>query len=194
MYELWDTDNFVRQAGWWIFRCKLIIFCGQMNHGRPSSSQSYQQVSGVTVFAKYNLNMKNFILNESWQSREGASFLWDALITIGMCLISCSRPSTTSQLPLPRCPGFCLINIMAAFCERPSVLIAHTSNCQRGSVCCDNTRGAASGVSPPRPRPRPNPPATTSTTTTTTPAPLDHRPDCPGSCIVPYLSFTCFSK
>ncbi|PNF34708.1 hypothetical protein B7P43_G05488 [Cryptotermes secundus] len=108
-----------------------------------------------------------------------------------------SQPSTTSQPPLPRCPGFCLINIMAAFCERPSVLIAHTSNCQRGSVCCDNTRGhhssgGTSGVTSSRPRPRPNLPATTSTTTTTTPAPPDDRPDCPGSCIVPYLSFTCF--
>ncbi|GFG35389.1 hypothetical protein Cfor_10120 [Coptotermes formosanus] len=86
---------------------------------------------------------------------------------------------------------------MAAFCERPSVLIAHTSNCQRGSVCCDNTRGhhtsgGASGVTPSRPRPRPSPPTKASTTTTTTPAPQDGRPDCPGSCIVPYLSFTCF--
>jgi len=120
------------------------------------------------------------------------------LIRVG-CLLS-SRPSTTAQPQLPRCPGFCLLNIMAAFCERPSVLIAHTSNCQRGSVCCDNTRGhhssgGASGVTPSRPRPRPTPPTTPSTTTTTTtPAPPDGRPDCPGSCIVPYLSFTCFSE
>lgn len=115
------------------------------------------------------------------------------------CVCVSSQPSTPSRPPLPRCPGFCLLNIMAAFCERPSVLIAHTSNCQRGSVCCDNTRGhhnngVASGVTPSKPRPRPKPPSTTSTTTTTTPAPPDDRLDCPGSCIVSYLSFTCFSK
>lgn len=90
-------------------------------------------------------------------------------------------PSPTPALP--RCPGFCLLNIMAAFCERPSVLIPHTSNCQRGSVCCDNTRQATTS------KPRP-----TTTTTTTTPPPPDDRPDCPGSCIVSYLSFTCFRK
>ncbi|XP_046687888.1 protein masquerade isoform X2 [Homalodisca vitripennis] len=96
-------------------------------------------------------------------------------------------PPTTTQRPtpstpaLPKCPGFCLLNIMAAFCERPSVLIPHTWNCKRGSVCCDNTRQATTA------RPRP-----TTTTTTTTPPPPDDRPDCPGSCIVSYLSFTCF--
>ncbi|XP_034244777.1 protein masquerade isoform X2 [Thrips palmi] len=91
------------------------------------------------------------------------------------------RPSTTTTThsPLPRCPGFCLLAIMSGFCERPSVLVPHTSTCQRGSVCCDN-------------RPRPKPTTTTTTTTTTTPAPRDDRPDCPGSCIVTYLSFTCF--
>ncbi|XP_073997933.1 trypsin-like serine protease domain-containing protein masquerade isoform X2 [Rhodnius prolixus] len=90
--------------------------------------------------------------------------------------------TTTSSPPLPRCPGFCVLNIMAAFCERPSVLIPHTTTCQRGSVCCDNTRQA-----PPKPRPRPTQP-----TTTPKPTPPDNRPDCPGSCIVSYLSFTCF--
>ncbi|XP_066903796.1 protein masquerade-like, partial [Halyomorpha halys] len=47
------------------------------------------------------------------------------------------------------------------------------------SVCCDNTRQA-----PTKPRPKP--------TTTPKPTPPDNRPDCPGSCIVSYLSFTCF--
>lgn len=88
--------------------------------------------------------------------------------------------------PGPRCPGFCLLNIMAAFCERPAVLIPHTSNCNRGSVCCDNTRPV---TSPPRPRPAVPHPDTTTTTTT-----VDPRPECPGSCIVYYLSFTCFRK
>ena len=82
---------------------------------------------------------------------------------------------------------------MAAFCERPSIIIQNTSNCKRGSVCCDNSRVATTQ----RPRPqtrRPPPPPTT----TTTPAPVtttgqpDPREECPGSCIVGLLSFTCF--
>lgn len=51
-----------------------------------------------------------------------------------------TRPTTPP--PAPRCPGFCLLNIMAAFCERPSVIIQRTSNCKQGSICCDNTRSA----------------------------------------------------
>ncbi|CAG9855141.1 unnamed protein product [Phyllotreta striolata] len=99
-----------------------------------------------------------------------------------------TRPTTTprpvTRDPGPICPGFCLLNIMAAFCERPSVLIPHTSNCKRGSVCCDNTRTV---TSQPKPKPKPHYPTTTTTTTT-----MDSRPECPGSCIVSYLSFTCF--
>lgn len=94
-------------------------------------------------------------------------------------------PTTTSRPylpdPGPRCPGYCLLNIMAAFCEKPSVLIPHTSTCNKGTVCCDNTRVAAT-----TPRPRPHHHTTTTTTT------MDPRPECPGSCIVSYLSFTCF--
>lgn len=101
------------------------------------------------------------------------------------------RRTTTSRPPppsnLPKCPGFCLLNIMAAFCERPSVLIPQTQTCSRGSICCDNTR-----VPPPaKLKPRPTPPPTTTTQATTTAVP-DDRPECPGSCIVSYLSFTCF--
>ncbi|GAB1859338.1 Trypsin-1 [Camponotus japonicus] len=95
------------------------------------------------------------------------------------------RPSTKSPQPkLPPCPGFCLMIIMAAFCERPNVIIAKTSTCQSGSICCDNTK------SPPqtqKPKPRP-----TSRLPTTISLPPDPRSECPGSCIVSYLSFTCF--
>ncbi|XP_076299174.1 trypsin-like serine protease domain-containing protein masquerade isoform X2 [Lasioglossum baleicum] len=95
------------------------------------------------------------------------------------------RPTTKSPQPkLQPCPGFCLLTLMAAFCERPNVIIPKTSTCQSGSICCDNTR------SPPQtPRPRPKhtrPPMTTVL------LPPDPRPECPGSCIVSYLSFTCF--
>lgn len=112
---------------------------------------------------------------------------------------SSPRPTTAPPAagpPLPKCPGFCLLNLMAAFCERPSVLVPNTSTCKRGSVCCDNTKApaatAASGQHAQKPKPRP--PAPTTTTTAAPPQPPDGRPECPGSCIVPYLSFTCFSK
>lgn len=106
-----------------------------------------------------------------------------------------AAPTTTTAAgpPLPKCPGFCLLNLMAAFCERPSVLVSYTSTCKRGSVCCDNTRVAAPSAAH-APKPKPRPPAPTTTTTTLPPPPPDGRPECPGSCIVPYLSFTCFSK
>ncbi|KAH9642615.1 hypothetical protein HF086_011208 [Spodoptera exigua] len=87
------------------------------------------------------------------------------------------------QPPLPRCPGHCMHNIMAAFCNPPAVILQRTECNAEGWVCCDNTRV------PPRTTRRPT---TTTTTTTTTPAPADPRPDCPGSCIVSLLSFTCF--
>ncbi|XP_055373211.1 protein masquerade [Condylostylus longicornis] len=100
-----------------------------------------------------------------------------------------TSPQTTPP-PLPKCPGFCLLNIMSAFCERPSVLMPHTSSCKKGSVCCDNTRANLAT------KYRPAVPPTKSyvqpeTIKTTTPVP-DPREDCPGSCIVPLLSFTCF--
>uniref|UniRef100_A0A336MLD1 CSON002736 protein n=1 Tax=Culicoides sonorensis TaxID=179676 RepID=A0A336MLD1_CULSO len=101
-----------------------------------------------------------------------------------------TKPTTkATKSPYPKCPGFCMLYIMAAFCERPSVLIPNTSNCNAGSVCCDNTRSNNVKTRPPPKRP---PPTTTHpTTTTTTPAP-DPREECPGTCIVSLLSFTCF--
>lgn len=81
-----------------------------------------------------------------------------------------------------------MLNIMAAFCERPSVLIQHTANCKRGSVCCDNTKIP---VTRPPPKRQPPPAPTTTQAPTTTAAP-DPREECPGSCIVSLLSFTCF--
>ncbi|KAF9407517.1 hypothetical protein HW555_012486 [Spodoptera exigua] len=94
-----------------------------------------------------------------------------------------TTPRPTTPPPLPRCPGHCMHNIMAAFCNPPAVILQRTECNAEGWVCCDNTRV------PPRTTRRPT---TTTTTTTTTPAPADPRPDCPGSCIVSLLSFTCF--
>ncbi|XP_076395428.1 trypsin-like serine protease domain-containing protein masquerade isoform X2 [Megachile rotundata] len=90
-----------------------------------------------------------------------------------------------SQPKLQPCPGFCLLTIMAAFCERPNVIIPKTSTCQSGSICCDNTKSSPQTTRP-RPRPTPRP------SITTVSLPPDLRPECPGSCIVSYLSFTCF--
>lgn len=94
-----------------------------------------------------------------------------------------SPAQAQSPPPPQKCPGFCLLNIMAAFCERPSVVVPYPTSCKNGNICCDNTRA------PPR-RPPPPPP--------TTPAPVtpppDPREECPGSCIVSLLSFTCFSE
>ncbi|CAK9814686.1 Protein masquerade [Anthophora quadrimaculata] len=108
------------------------------------------------------------------------------------------RPTMKPPQPkLQPCPGFCLLTIMAAFCERPNVIIAKTSSCQSGSICCDNTKNSpqtvnvvtpSSSYQTPRPRPRP----TTRPSITAVSLPPDPRPECPGSCIVSYLSFTCF--
>lgn len=51
----------------------------------------------------------------------------------------------TTKPPEPKlqpCPGFCLLTIMAAFCERPNAIIAKTSTCQSGYICCDNTKSS----------------------------------------------------
>lgn len=67
------------------------------------------------------------------------------------------------------------------------VLISRTSNCKSGSVCCDNTK-VAPKTRPPTRRP---PPTTTYAPPPPT-SPPDPREECPGSCIVGLLSFTCF--
>lgn len=107
---------------------------------------------------------------------------------------STTVPSTSIQNSapsnLPKCPGFCLLNLMAAFCERPAVIMTHTSTCKKGSICCDNTKSGTTH----KPRPHTTVTTTTTTSTTTLPPPPDPRPECPGSCIVSYLSFTCFRK
>ncbi|XP_058796803.1 protein masquerade [Phymastichus coffea] len=114
------------------------------------------------------------------------------------CCITTSKqdPSTTTQRPtttrapaqkLPACPGFCLMNIMLAFCEKPNAVIYRTSTCSTGQFCCDNTKNPPTR----RPKPRPTSPRPT---TTTVPSSPDPRPECRGSCIVSYLSFTCFNN
>ncbi|XP_054000991.1 protein masquerade isoform X3 [Hylaeus anthracinus] len=108
------------------------------------------------------------------------------------------RPTTKSPQPtLQPCPGFCLLTIMAAFCERPNLIIPKTTTCQSGSICCDNTKSSPQRVSVVTPSssyqtPRPRPKSTPRPSITTVSLPPDPRPECPGSCIVSYLSFTCF--
>lgn len=67
------------------------------------------------------------------------------------------------------------------------MVLQRTSNCKSGSVCCDNTRVPATH----RPRPTTRRPITTTTAPAPT-SPPDPREECPGSCIVSLLSFTCF--
>ncbi|XP_034946313.1 protein masquerade [Chelonus insularis] len=97
------------------------------------------------------------------------------------------KPTIKPPAPkLPPCKGYCLLTIMAAFCERPSLIVSKTSTCSSGSICCDDSNAPPTTQ---RPRPKPVP-----TKASTTPAslPPDSRPECPGSCIMSYLSFTCF--
>ena len=57
--------------------------------------------------------------------------------------------------------------------------------------------GDKSDASPQRPQSINRTPSTTTTTTTTTtsaPQVVDTRPYCPGTCMAPILSFSCFSK
>ncbi|KAH8260494.1 hypothetical protein KR038_002329 [Drosophila bunnanda] len=103
-------------------------------------------------------------------------------------------PPPQSPPQLPRCPGFCLLNIMAAFCERPSVLVSTPTTCAKGSVCCDNSRSGVVKPKLPPPTPSPTaPPTAPPYVLPNTPSP-DPREECPGSCIVSLLSFTCFSE
>ncbi|XP_014205845.1 enteropeptidase [Copidosoma floridanum] len=98
------------------------------------------------------------------------------------------KPTTKATTKLPSCPGFCLMNIMLAFCERPNAIIYRTSTCSSGQFCCDTTK------SPSTRRPRPKSTTPRPSPTTTVALPPDPRPECRGSCIVSYLSFTCFNN
>lgn len=48
------------------------------------------------------------------------------------------------EIKLPSCPGFCILPIMAAFCERPKIIISRTSTCPVGQVCCGSTKSSVS--------------------------------------------------
>ncbi|XP_043595283.1 protein masquerade isoform X4 [Bombus pyrosoma] len=129
---------------------------------------------------------------------DGSCCVIDAFLKTETTTTTTVGPTTKPPEPkLQPCPGFCLLTIMAAFCERPNAIIAKTSTCQSGYICCDNTKSSPQTVnvvtpsSPyqtPRPRPRPTP----RPSITTVSLPRDTRAECPGSCIVSYLSFTCF--
>lgn len=74
------------------------------------------------------------------------------------------------------------------FVHKNSVVIQRTSNCKSGSICCDNTRVPVTQ----RPRPTTRRPPPTTTQPPAPSSPPDPREECPGSCIVSLLSFTCF--
>ncbi|XP_030380376.1 protein masquerade [Scaptodrosophila lebanonensis] len=132
-------------------------------------------------------------------SSQGGGDLLSQIISFAESTLNSPAPPAPPPQPqapqqVPRCPGFCLLNIMAAFCERPSILVSTPTTCAKGSVCCDNSRAGA-------PRPKLPPPTPSPTVAPTappyvlpnTPSP-DPREECPGSCIVSLLSFTCFKN
>lgn len=82
-----------------------------------------------------------------------------------------------------------MIHLLSGLCT--GVVIPNTSTCKDGSFCCDTTRTVATQ----RPRPTPRPVTTTRRPfyPTTTQAP-DYREDCPGTCIMSFISFTCFRE
>ncbi|TMW44903.1 hypothetical protein DOY81_010020, partial [Sarcophaga bullata] len=136
----------------------------------------------------------------STTSQTGGNDLFSQILSFAENTLSggngpATPPATQAPPKIPRCPGFCLLNIMAAFCERPSVLISTPTTCAKGSVCCDNSR-AGSPRPPPQNRQPPSslpPPTQPPYVIANTPAP-DPREECPGSCIVSLLSFTCFKN
>ncbi|XP_036672047.3 protein masquerade [Drosophila suzukii] len=126
----------------------------------------------------------------------GGDFLSQIISFAESTLNSPAPPPPPPQAPVqvPRCPGFCLLNIMAAFCERPSILVSTPTTCAKGSVCCDNSRAGAPKPKLPPPTPSPTaPPTAPPYVLPNTPSP-DPREECPGSCIVSLLSFTCFKN
>ncbi|XP_066158472.1 protein masquerade [Euwallacea fornicatus] len=155
----------------------------------PTSSrpQLLKQCSGECLTGLIALFCDDFDTNATCPNDEKCCIIYPLsydITTKPQPVRTTTTPRPTTRDPGPICPGFCLLNIMAAFCERPSVLIPHTSNCKRGSVCCDNTRSSSTYTPKPKPQKPHYPPPSTTT--------VDPRPDCPGSCIVSYLSFTCF--
>ncbi|XP_065360869.1 protein masquerade [Calliphora vicina] len=132
-------------------------------------------------------------------SQTGGNDLFSQILSFAENTLSGGNGPAPQQAPqappkIPRCPGFCLLNIMAAFCERPSILISGPTTCAKGSVCCDNSR-AGSPKPPPQNRQPPSlpPPTQPPYVIANTPSP-DPREECPGSCIVSLLSFTCFKN
>lgn len=84
-------------------------------------------------------------------------------------------------------------SVLGIFCSKPSVIVP-AGDCPKDQFCCYNPSQTAST----RPRPPPTQPTRPPTRQTqrpflptTTQAP-DYREECPGSCIVSLLSFTCF--
>ncbi|KOB72796.1 Masquerade [Operophtera brumata] len=51
------------------------------------------------------------------------------------------RPTTTRPPPpMPRCRGYCMLSIMAAFCKPPAILNYHTACNKDSTICCDSSK------------------------------------------------------
>jgi len=119
------------------------------------------------------------------------------------------RPLPPRREPIPSKPkpnGPDISSLLTTF--GPLLLTGVTGNPETASQLMPFVKMLAPLLSRPQTEPerdsrppfRPPPPTrqpTTTTTTTTTPKPTekpDDRPECPGTCIAPYLSFTCFGN
>ncbi|UYV81272.1 CLIPA15 [Cordylochernes scorpioides] len=84
--------------------------------------------------------------------------------------------------PAP-CPGTCIPSFLSGLCARPSRVQPQAADCGPGTVCCyvpHQEEPSTTTSRPSRPlRLQPRPPA-------------PRLPPCPGSCIAPFLKFTCF--
>lgn len=149
------------------------------------------------------------------------AILKEKVLTTTTTTLRTTKPTTptllTTTTEAPACTGTCLPVSLTSRCRRPSRLVV-ASGCRFDEVCCDDRRkrpsvqpetkvpqalgtllslfGATQNGSPSAPPRKKIRPVRTTTTTTTTPSTTTEEPlsECPGTCIAPILSFTCFGK
>uniref|UniRef100_A0A1A9UG58 Peptidase S1 domain-containing protein n=1 Tax=Glossina austeni TaxID=7395 RepID=A0A1A9UG58_GLOAU len=184
-----------------IFSCDEIdsdAFCPNqegccITNSRPETSTSSTKISGLKpahkIAAKPSPKPVHKPVTHAPPTTGGSDIFSQILSFAESTLSGATNPPSPPPTPaapkIPRCPGSCLLNIMAAFCKSPSVLISTPTTCSKGSVCCDNSNRHPTTSVPPPPTAPPY--------IVNTPLP-DPREECPGSCIVSLLSFTCFKN
>ncbi|XP_018332296.1 protein masquerade [Agrilus planipennis] len=159
----------------------------------PTKTCKGECIGGIFALSCYDIDWEaqcpegsSCCIESFWDFSSSSTHIPPTRIISTSTTTTTTTPRTTISTSMgPKCPGTCYLSIMVAFCVRPAVLIQNTS-CKRGTICCDNRQLSAS------PRPKPTPYRTSTVPSTTIVTTVDPRPECPGSCIVSYLSFTCF--